>query len=352
MAKTRDGTAVREARHAELGLTDEQAVEMYRLMALARAIDDRLWILNRMGQIHFVISCAGQEASQVGSAFAMRPGQDWFVPYYRDIGIVLKAGMTAREVLLSFFAKREDPSSGGRQMPAHYSHPEHKILSHSAPTGTQIPHAAGIAYASRVLEKDEVVLCAFGEGTTSRGDFHEGLNFASVHRAPVIFLCENNEWAISVPLKKQMAVKDVADRAAAYGMPGVIVDGNDPLAVYQATRQAWERARAGEGPTLIECKTTRFTGHSSDDNQRFYRSEEELEAARARDPLPRYRSYLLEAGLLDEAGQEKLMGEVRAAVDEATDYAGQAADPDPAEAERWVYATGHPSTSSTEAPGG
>lgn len=341
MAKSRSEVGVRERlRHRELDLSDEQAVEMYRLMALARAIDDRLWVLNRMGQIHFVISCSGQEASQVGSAFALRPGQDWFVPYYRDIGVVLHAGMTARDIMLSFFAKEEDPSSGGRQMPAHYGHTRHQILSHSSPTGTQIPHAAGVAYAAKVLGKDQVVLCAFGEGTTSRGDFHEGLNFASVHKVPVLFVCENNSWAISVHQRRQMAVEHVAERAAAYGMPGVIVDGNDPLDVYGAAREAFERARAGEGPTLIECKTTRFTAHSSDDNQRFYRTEEELAEARAKDPLPRYRRYLLENEVLTEDAEAALMEEVKAEVNEATEYAERAADPDPGRALRHVYFEG------------
>lgn len=341
MAKSKNEVGVKERlRHQELGLSDEQAVEMYRLMALARAIDDRLWVLQRMGHIHFVISCSGQEASQVGSAFALRPGQDWFVPYYRDIGVVLHARLSAREVMLSFLAKREDPSSGGRQMPAHYGHARHQILSHSAPTGTQIPHAAGIGYAAKVLGRDQVVLCAFGEGTTSRGDFHEGLNFASVHKVPVLFVCENNSWAISVHQDKQMAIEHVAERAAAYGMPGVIVDGNDPLDVYEAAKEAFERARRGEGPTLIECKTTRFTAHSSDDNQRFYRTEEELAEARAKDPLPRYRRYLLENELLTEDAEEALIQAVKAEVNDATDYAEQAADPDPADAMKHVYYEG------------
>ncbi len=198
----------------------------------------------------------------------MRPGTDVWLPYYRDLGVVLTAGMTPYEVFLGVFAKADDPSSGGRQMPAHWGSRRLGIISGSSPIATQVPHAAGIACAARYRGEDTVVGCWFGDGATSEGDWHEGLNFSGIHRLPVIFVCENNQYAISVPQSKQMAVKDVASRAEGYGFPGVVVDGNDVLACYGAMKRAHERARAGEGPTLIECKTYRFMPHTSDDDDK------------------------------------------------------------------------------------
>jgi 2-oxoisovalerate dehydrogenase E1 component alpha subunit len=311
---------------------------MYRVVLLARAIDVRMWILNRAGKAAFVISGQGHEGAQVGVTFPLRQGFDWLVPYYRSIAAALIFGMTPRELMLAQFAKASDPSSGGRQMPGHYGHALKQILSVSSPVATQVPQAVGIALAAKIRGTGQVALASLGEGSTSQGDFHEGLNFAGIHRLPVVFLVENNGYAISVPMALESAVPDIASRAAAYGFPGVVVDGTDVLACYAAGREAIDRARRGDGPTLIEAKVTRLTGHSSDDQQTRYRSAEELAEALRRDPLVRFREQLREAGVLDGAREDALNAEVRAIVDDATDWAEAQPDPDPATATRHVYA--------------
>jgi 2-oxoisovalerate dehydrogenase E1 component alpha subunit len=321
-----------------VGLSDERLIELYRQIAIARALDERLWVLNRAGRASFVISGQGHEGAQVGIVAALRPGHDWMVPFYRSIAAVLAFGMTPRDVMLGQFAKAADPSSGGRQMPSHYGHAGHNILSTSSPVGTQILHAAGIALAARVRGTDQVAITFMGEGSSNQGDVHEGLNFAGIHRLPLIFVVENNGYAISVPASKEIAVEDVASRAAGYGMPGVIVDGVDVLACYAASVEAVRRARAGEGPTLIEAKVTRLTAHSSDDQQTKYRSEEELAAERSRDPLPRFREQLLAAGVLSEEAIAGIDAENRAIVDDATEFAEAAPDPTPESGLHYVYA--------------
>lgn len=273
---------VKEKRHEELGLSDEQVLEMFRTMLLARKIDERMWLLNRAGKIPFVISCQGQEAAQVGAAFALDREKDYALPYYRDMGVVLAFGMTAKELMLSAFAKAGDPNSGGRQMPGHFGQKKNRIVTGSSPVTTQVPHAVGIALAGKMEKKDLVTFVTFGEGSSNQGDFHEGANFAGVHKLPVIFMCENNKYAISIPVEKQLACKNVSDRAIGYGMPGYTIDGNDPLAVYKAVKEAADRGRRGEGPTLIETVSYRLTAHSSDDDDRVYRDKEEVEEAKDR----------------------------------------------------------------------
>lgn len=271
---------VKEKRHEELGLSDEQVLEMFRTMLLARKIDERMWLLNRAGKIPFVISCQGQEAAQVGAAFALDREKDYALPYYRDMGVVLAFGMTAKELMLSAFAKAGDPNSGGRQMPGHFGQKKNRIVTGSSPVTTQVPHAVGIALAGKMEKRDLVTFVTFGEGSSNQGDFHEGANFAGVHKLPVIFMCENNKYAISIPVEKQLACKNVSDRAIGYGMPGYTIDGNDPLAVYKAVKEAADRGRRGEGPTLIETVSYRLTAHSSDDDDRVYRDKEEVEEAK------------------------------------------------------------------------
>jgi 2-oxoisovalerate dehydrogenase E1 component alpha subunit len=251
---------------------------------------------------------------------------------------VLVMGMTPREVMLAIFARAADPASGGRQMPAHYGHRKLKIVTQSSPVGTQIAHAAGIGLAEKIRGGDAIAWTSFGEGTSSQGDFHEGINLAAVQKLPVIFQCENNDYAISVPMSKQMAVKSVADRGVAYGIPGVKVDGTDVLACYAATRAAVARARAGEGPTLIEAHCVRMTPHSSDDNDRTYRPAEEIKDLRSHDPLARYREYLREAGLLDDPHEQELRERIKHEVDDATSFAEQAPLPDPSTLLKHVYA--------------
>lgn len=327
-----------ENRHQALGLSDKQVVEMYETMLLARKIDERMWLLNRAGKLAFVVSCQGQEAAQVGAAFALERGKDYVLPYYRDLGVVLAFGMTAKEVMLHGFGKGEDPNSGGRQMPGHFGQKKNRIVTGSSPVTTQVPHAAGIALGAKMQGEDAVAFVTFGEGSSNQGDFHEGINFASVHKLPVIFMCENNGYAISVPLQKQMACERVSDRAAGYGIPGVTVDGNDPLAVYKAVKEAADRARRGEGPTLIEAVVYRLAPHSSDDDDSTYRSKEEVTEAKKRDPIILFRSYLLEAGVLTEERAAEIEARVSNLVNEATTYAEQAPYAAPEHALRYVYA--------------
>ncbi len=324
--------------YASLGLQPERLLDMLYKMFLTRALDERAWALNRMGKVGFVASCRGHEAAQIGSASVLRPGQDFVLPYYRDLGVVVTMGLSAQEHMLSLLAKAEDPDSRGRQMPGHWGHPRLRIISGSSPVATQVPHAAGIAYASQLLKKDEVTAVYFGDGATSKGDTHEGMNFAAIYKLPVIFICEFNGLAISVPQTKQMAVPNVAIRAEGYGFKGVTVDGFDVLAVYGAVKEAWERARRGEGPTFIECKVYRLLPHSSDDNDMRYRTKEEVEEARKKDPIERFRRYLQEEGLINDAKVEELRARAKREVDEATEYAERAADPGPEELLSQVYA--------------
>ena len=327
---------------ADLGLTRDNLIDMYRLMAITRAVDERMWILNRAGKIPFVISGQGHEGAQVGLAYPLRQGHDWMVPYYRSVASLITFGMSPREIMLAQFARGVDPSSGGRQMPGHYGIKDRNILSVSSPVATQLLHATGIAWAAKLKKTDQVVITYVGEGSSNQGDFHEGLNFAGIHKLPVIYVVENNGYAISVPMSLQSAVPDIAIRGAGYGMPGVIVDGADVLACYKAGREAIDRARRGEGPSLIEAKVTRLTAHSSDDQQSKYRSADELESEKDRDPLPRFRDQLRAAGFLDEAAEEQMVAESRKVVEDATDWAEAQSDPDPVTAQQHVYADSPP----------
>jgi len=322
---------------ADVDLKKGDLTNIYRVMVLARALSERLWILNHMGRGPAFWPCHGHEACQVGSVSALKPGRDFFLPYYRDLGVALAVGMTARELMLPFFAKAEDPASGGRQMPNHFSHTGLNIISGSSSVATQIPHAVGIAFASKLREEDDVTIVYFGDGATSKGDFHEGLNFAGVHRLPVIFFCEHNRYAISVPQSKQMAIEDIAIRAEGYGFPGITIDGNDVLACYRATSDAAQRARSGEGPTLIEAKTYRLQPHSGDDDDSRYRRREEITEWSAKDPILRFRSYLDEQGHLTSDEDEALKESVAKEVDDATSYAESAPDPQPQDAPAHVY---------------
>ncbi len=338
-----EGVATRvtaDTSHEGLGLGEHDLLSMYRTMLTARLVDEAAFRLNRQGKAPFVVPVSGHEGCQTGTAWALRPGHDVWVPYYRDVAVVLVAGMTPYEIFLGLFAKADDPCSGGRQMPSHWSSRRLGIISHSSPIATQVPHAAGVAYAARYRGEDAVVGCWFGEGATSEGAWHEGLNFAGIHKLPVIFVCENNYYAISVAQTKQMAIENVADRAAAYGFPGVVVDGNDVLECYGAMKTAVERARAGEGPTLIEAKTYRFYPHTSDDDDRSYRSREEVEEAKHHDPVHQFEHYLRTAGILDKDGAETVAAEIKTDVDVQIDLAWNAPDPEPESLLRHLYLEG------------
>lgn len=322
----------------DAGLDHETLRELYTFIALARALDERMWQLNRAGRAPFVVSGQGHEAAQVGAAFALDRDNDVILPYYRDLAMSLVFGLTAEDVMMAALARAPDPTSGARQMPAHYGSAKHRIITSSSPVATQVPHATGIAYAAKLRRTGQVALTCFGEGGASKGDFHEACNFAAIHKLPVIFFCENNHYAISVPQERQMAIDHVADRAAGYGFPGVIVDGTDALAVYETVKAAADRARRGEGPTLVEAKVYRFHPHTSDDDDRVYRSPDEVKAWRARDGLARFETRLRELGALDDERLAAIKQRIAAEVDAATDAAEAAPFPDPATFDRHVYA--------------
>lgn len=326
-----------QVRHKQLGLTDEDVLEMYRTMNLARKLDERMWLLNRSGKIPFVVSCQGQEAAQVGSAFALDKEIDYIAPYYRDLGVVLHFGMTAQDIMLSGFAKAEDPNSGGRQMPGHFGQKKNRIITGSSPVTTQVPHAVGFALSAKIKKEPFITFTSLGDGSSNQGDFHEALNFAGVHQLPVITLVENNRLAISVPYEKQIASETIAMRASSYGMPGVVVDGTDPLACYEAMRDARARAANGEGPTLIEANTVRLTAHSSDDNEKQYRTAEELEEAKEQDCILKFEAYILENQVATNEELQALNKKLNDIVNEATEYAENAAYPDVNTLHRFVY---------------
>src|SRR6476659_5006365 len=297
---------------ASVGLKDDDLIEMYRHVALARALDERMWVLNRAGRIPFVISGQGHEGAQVGVAWALEKGKDWIAPFYRSIATCLTFGMSARDILTAQYATASDPSSGGRQMPGHYGSHTHNLVSVSSPVATQLLHAVGIALAAKIRKTGQVAMTTMGEGSSNQGDVHEGLNFAAIHKLPFVFVVENNGYAISVPVAMQVSVADVAERASGYGIPGVVVDGTDVLACYAAARAAVALARSGGGPSLIEAKVTRLTAHSSDDQQTKYRSEEELATEKGHDALPLFRGQLREAGILTDEIEARLTAEIAA----------------------------------------
>lgn len=336
MTATRDTATV--PRDEALGLSHDDMRRMWETMLLARSLDERMWLLNRSGRAPFVISCQGHEAAQVGMGFALDPSRDWLVPYYRDLALVLHFGMTPREVMLSLFGRAGEPNSGGRQMPSHYGSRSRHIFTTSSPVGTQFAQAPGVALAAKMRGEDTVTVTCIGEGGTAQGDVHEGLNWASIYKLGVIFFVQNNHYAISVPQEKEMAIQNVADRASGYGMTGVTVDGNDVFAVHEAARDAVARARRGDGPTLFEAKVNRLTPHSSDDDDRFYRSREEVQSYRERDPVVVALNRLRELGALDDAQEQEIRQRVKLAVNDATDYAEAAPYPEAAEAFRHVYA--------------
>ena len=323
--------------HTDLGLKEEDLIEMYRFMLLARYCDERQWGLNRQGKAPFVVPVSGHEAAQVGSGWAFEKGKDVFCPYYRDMALMLVAGLTPKDVFLGLFGKKDDPSSGGRQMPAHWGSKARNIITGSSPIATQCLHAAGIAYSKKYKKQDAVVGTWFGEGGTSEGDWHGAMNFAGIHKLPLVFVCENNQYAISVHESKQVA-GSVHGRAAGYGMPGHLGDGNDLLEAYRLTKEAVDRARAGEGPSLIELRTYRFYSHTSDDDDRTYRTKEEVEEAKRKDPIPRFEKYLKSVDLIDDAKIEEIREQAKTQVAEDAKEAEAADFPDPIDAAKHVYA--------------
>src|ERR1700674_3281181 len=317
-------------------LTPEQLLDMFHWLKLIRAFDERLSILVRQGKVRSgVYTGIGQEAIIVGTCFGLRK-DDYICPLHLDLGAFLMKGVDARTMMSQMFAK-DTTLSKGRDSALHSGVTELGIFGNTSMLGANLPVAAGLALTFKMERTDNVVVAYFGEGASNTGDFHEALNFAGVHRLPIVFVCENNQYAYSVPIEKSMAIDDVADRAHGYGFDGVAINGNDVLAVYQATLGAIARARAGEGPTLIECKTYRWHGHSEHDKA-FYRSDEELAMWKSRDPIPTFTTYLRARHVLDDEKQKEIEARVAATIDEAREFAMSSPDPKPEDAVTDLYA--------------
>src|ERR671937_1543369 len=272
------------AKHESLGLSLDDVKGMYRKMLQTRMVSERILQLNRMGRTPFGAGTDGHEAAQVGAAWCIRPGKDWTVPYYRDMGVSFVLGFTALDEFRAVLGKATDVNSAGRAMLNMFSSPERRVLSRSVLVGTEFPHAVGLALALRNRREPHIVFAFGGEASTSPGDFHEAANFASVHKLPVVFVIENNLLAISTRYEQQTAVKDIAEKAAAYGMRGHVADGMDVLDSYEKTKRASDHARASGGPSLVELKCYRYQPHTSDDDDSRYRTKQEVEEWRARDP--------------------------------------------------------------------
>ncbi|MEM3670424.1 MAG: pyruvate dehydrogenase (acetyl-transferring) E1 component subunit alpha [Thermoprotei archaeon] len=279
-------------------LSDSELLKLYKIMVQTRLFDQKALSYQRQGRIGFYAPCAGQEAAQVGAAYALKE-TDWVVPAYRELGAAFIKGYTIREIADQLYGNAEDILKG-RQMPNHYGARKYRFVTASSPIATEIPHAVGIAMAAKYKGDDAVAMAFFGDGATSEGDFHVGLNFAGVYKAPVVFVCQNNQWAISMPVKGQTASETLAIKAVAYGIEGVRVDGNDLFAVYSTARKAVEKARSGGGPTLIEAVTYRFGPHSSSDDPTKYRLDEEVKSWQAKDPIKRIKLFLIRKGKWSE----------------------------------------------------
>jgi len=310
------------------GLGGEALLFLFRKMVFLRALDEKGLSLQRAGRIGFYIGATGQEAAEIGSGFALKEG-DWVFPSYRDQGVALLHGYPLSALVGQLFGNSSDTTKG-RQMPNHWCDRAARVVSVSSPVATQIPQAVGVAYAAQLRGEKSAAIAYFGDGGSSTGEFHAGLNFAGVFRTPNVFFCSNNQYAISLPFAKQTAAGSIAVKAAGYGFPGVRVDGNDILAVVRVTRDALERARAGKGPTLIEALTYRMSAHSSSDDATHYRSEEEVEAWRRKDPIHRFAAYLKKEGLLTDQAEAAAAVEAREEVQRAV-AACEAAPPVPPE---------------------
>jgi TPP-dependent pyruvate/acetoin dehydrogenase alpha subunit len=316
-------------------LAEEQLLEMYFWLKLIRAFDERLSVLVKQGKVRSgVYTGIGQEAIIVGTCFGLRK-DDYICPLHRDLGSFLMKGVTPRTMMAQMFAKPTGLSKG-RDSALHSGVPELGIFGNTSMLGANLPVAAGLALTFKMEKTDNVVIAYFGEGASNVGDFHEALNFAGVQRLPVLFICENNQYAYSVPLERSMAIDDVADRAEGYGFDGVAINGNDVLAVYQATQGALARARNGDGPTLIECKTYRWHGHSEHDKA-FYRTKEELAMWKSRDPIPTFTTYLRGLNILTDDHQKATDQKVTSTIDDAVEFAMNSPDPDPADAVTDLY---------------
>ena len=308
-------------------LSGPKLLEAYRWMVLARVIDERCLSLQRQGRIGFYAPLSGQEAAQVGCAFALRP-EDWIFPAYRELAVALVRGVPLRSALDQMIGNSADLAKGA-QMPNHFAFRAQHYVSVSSPIGTQITQAVGAAMAAQRRRDPIVAVTFFGDGATSSNDFHAGLNFAGVFHTPTIFFCQNNEWAISYPRERQTLSKTLAQKADAYGFPGVVVDGNDVNAVYRAVAEARERAVSGGGPTLIEAQVYRFGPHSSSDDPRRYRTDAQVASARERDPVSLLKARLFSMNLIDDDADKGIWETARATLASAFEEAENAPPLDP-----------------------
>jgi 2-oxoisovalerate dehydrogenase E1 component alpha subunit len=310
---------------------------LYRNMVTQRAVDTRGFQLNRQGKVAIAMGSEGHEAVQAGTGLAFVRGKDLLYPYYRNTGLILACGFPLVDLFRSQFARKTDRTAG-RSIINHITARDLGIASISSIIAAHLPHAVGAAWALRARgEADRAVFAQFGEGATSEGEWHEAMNFAAVHKLPVIFVCENNQWAISTPISKQMVVADVYQKAAGYGMRGVVCDGFDPLAVYATVRDARAYVLGGAGPILVEAKCYRFLSHTTDDDDRTYRSREEVARQRTHDPLPTFETWCIEHGVLDASAAATIRDEVTALVNATTDAVEQEPWPDAASLSGNVY---------------
>ena len=320
------------------GFTKKRLLDVYRMMAQSRKLDEKMLILSRQGKSFFHIGGSGHEAAQLAAAEVMRSTEDWVYPYYRDLALCLSLGMTGREHFLNSLARDEDPNSGGRQMPEHFGHKDLRIVSQSSPTGSQFLQAVGCAMAIVREGTKEIVYVSAGDGSTSEGDFHEALNWASRERLPVIFHIEDNKYAISVHVSEQTAGGSVHNLAAGYEhLARFQVDGTDFFESHLAFQKATERARKGKGPTIVVSDVVRLLSHSSSDDQRKYRSKKELEADKKRDPIPRFRKECIEFGIASEKDFDKIDAEIASQVDADAEWAESRPHPVPETATDYVY---------------
>ena len=310
------------------GLTAGDLVDSYTKMILVRTLDERIWALNRQGKVPIAASCQGHEAAQLGSLLAaQKDGHCFMFPYYRDLGLKMAAGLTPTQVMLSFMGKEGEPYSNARQFPLQGADLEHNIIQISNVVGAGLTQAVGYALACKMQGEDTVVLTYFGDGASSQGEAHEAMNFAGVHRLPVIFICENNHYAISTPQRLQMVTDDIASRAQGYGFPGFTVDGMDLARCYEATREAINHART-QGPVLLEMQVERLMPHTTDDDHLRYRTQEELDGIHQRDPVATFGADLLAMGIITEEKAAAIKAEALQAINDATDAADAANPPD------------------------
>jgi pyruvate dehydrogenase E1 component alpha subunit/2-oxoisovalerate dehydrogenase E1 component alpha subunit len=309
-------------------IPDQDLRRLLRFMLLMRTLDARMLSLQRQGRVGFYGTATGQEAAIAGSAYALRP-TDWVFPALREMGVSIWRGAALRDIVCQLIGNSGDVLLG-RQMPCHFSDRRVNSVAWSSCIGTQLVHAMGAAFAARSLGHDTVCAGYLGDGASSSSDFHAAMNFAGVFRLPVVFVCQNNQWAISVPLSRQTASESIAVKAVAYGFEGLRVDGNDLLAVAAAVGRAVQKARSGGGPTLVECVTFRMGGHSSSDDPTRYRDPEQVKEWERRDPLARFRAYLAARGLLAQGEEERWVEEIQEEISRAVKEA-EALPPPPIE---------------------